>query len=130
MKKSNERGSVLPLVLIMVFLSSSLLLGLSEKIAAQSLTLVGRDTYLKTQLAEKITIHAILDTITDSDFEITSPYSETLMITPTLRPFLYYYHPVNGNQQVEYTINTSDGIIKGRVIYKTKDQTYTLQSGG
>ena len=61
----NEKGSILPLTLILSLLISTLLLTLSQQLQSQSMQYEKRRSYLTLTLLEKECIQFILEEITD-----------------------------------------------------------------
>ncbi len=71
----NEKGSILPLTLILSLLISTLLLTLSQQLQSQSMQYEKRRAYLTLTLLEKECVQFILEEITDFSTTSKSKYA-------------------------------------------------------
>ena len=126
LKIKSELGFILPSVLLVMMIVSSLLLNLSEQLMIKTLSYEQREIYLQNQFFEKKTIHHILTQLTTPDLNIPDYTIEHIPLTTTIRAKISYHIKLNDEREIAYFISTAHGTIKGNLTYSYDDQTYIL----
>ena len=124
-----EKGSILPLTLILSLLISTLVLTFSQTIESQSRQFEKRRAYLTLTLLEKECIQYILDEITDPTIKIPAyNSSKTITLSDGSRVNLKYANYTQ-TLDVTYQVDYNGYLGKGTISYQKNKQTYTLTHG-
>jgi len=123
----NEKGMVLPFMLAIALILSSLVLTISNRLETQMLSYEQRVNFQKINLLEKETIQIILSQIEDPDF---SPVGFESSDTITLKNgtiVTLNYRNGSATLEIKYNFSYNDYQSNGTINYNKRQQTYTLE---
>ncbi len=125
----NEKGSILPLTLILSLLISTLLLTLSQQLQSQSMQYEKRRAYLTLTLLEKECVQFILEEITDPNIKIPAYQSSKTITLSDGSSVTLKYANYTQTLDVSYQVDYNGYLGKGTISYQKNKHTYTLTHG-
>jgi len=125
---TNEKGIVLPLVLVVSLVTASLLMTLSSRLESQARSYEQRRAFQEVTLLEKEAVQLISELLSDSNFISTLPSYESTGSIPMTDGTIITLNYYNGtvSLRVTYHFLYSEYPQRGMITYNKREQSYVL----